>query len=56
MMDAEDILKQQLLDSLEENYFKGQRQTYINYSNRTMSWIIQHMYDYHETISPMDIE
>ena len=29
---------------------------YINYTNRTMAGLIQHLYDDHETISPMDIE
>ena len=41
---------------MEENYFKGKRQAYINYDNRTLAVLIQHLYDYHETISPMDIE
>ena len=56
MVNAEDILKQQLLESLEDMYFEGQRQSYINYANITLAGIIQHLYDYHETISPMDIE
>ena len=56
MLNAEDILKQQLLGSLEEKYFKGQRQAYKNYSNRTLVVLIQHLYDDHGTISPMDIE
>ena len=56
MVNAEDILKQQLLGSLEEKYFKGQRQAYINYANRTLVVLIQHLYDDHGTISPMDIE
>ena len=56
MVNAEDILKQQLLGSLEEKYFKGQRQAYINYSNRTLAGLIHHLYDAHGTISPMDIE
>ena len=56
MVNAEDILKQKLLGSLEENYFKGKRQAYINYANRTLAILIQHLYDDHETISPMDIE
>ena len=56
MVNAEDILKQQLLGSLEENYFKGQRQAYINYANHTLAVLIQHLYDDHGTISPMDIE
>ena len=56
MVNAEDILKQQLLGSLEENYFKGKRQAYINYANRTFAVLIQHLYDDHGTISPIDIE
>ena len=56
MVNAEDILKQQLLGSLEEKYLKGQRQAYINYTNCTLAVLIQHLYDYHGTISPMDIE
>ena len=49
-------MKQQLLGSLRENYFKGQRQAYINYANRTLVVLIQNLYDDHGTISPMDIE
>ena len=56
MVNAEDILKQKLLGSLEEKYFKGKRQAYINYDNRTLAVLIQHIYDDHGTISPMDIE
>ena len=56
MVNAEDILKQKLLGSLEEKYFKGQCQAYINYSNRALAVLIQHLYDYHGTISPMGIE
>ena len=56
MVNAEDILKQQLLGSLEENYFKGGIQTYINDANCTCVGLIQHLYDDHGTISPMDIE
>ena len=56
MVNVEDILKQQLLGSLEEKYFKGKIQAYINYSNRTLAVLIQHLYDDHGTISPMDIE
>ena len=56
MVNAEDILKQQLLGSLEEKYFKGQRQAYINYANRTLAVLIQHLYDDHDTISPIDID
>ena len=56
MINAEDILKQKLLGSLDEKYFTGQRQAYINYANRTLAVLIQHLYDDHGTISPMDIE
>ena len=56
MVNAEDILKQQLLGSLEEKYFKGQRQAYINYANLTLAVLIQHLYDDHGTTSPMGIE
>ena len=56
MVNAEDILKQQLLGSLEEKYFKGHHQAYINYANRTLGVLIQNLYDDHGTISPMDIE
>ena len=38
------------LGSLEDNYFKGQRQTYINYANRTLAVLIQHLDDDHGTI------
>ena len=56
MVNAEDILKQQFLGSLEEKYFKGQHQAYINYSNHTLAGLIQHLYDNHGIISSMDIE
>ena len=49
MENAEYILNQQLLGSLEEKYFKGQRQAYINYSNLTLALLIQHLYDDHLT-------
>ena len=55
MVNAEDILKQKLLGSLEDKYFKGQRQAYINYANRTLAVLVQHLYYDHGTISPMDI-
>ena len=38
------------------NYFKGQRQACINDANRTLALLIQHLYDDHGTISPMDME
>ena len=56
MINAKDILKQKILGSLEEKYFKGQSQANINYTNRTLSVLIQHLYDDHGTISPMNIE
>ena len=56
MVNAEDILKQQLLGSLEEKYFKGQHQDYIHYANPTLVGLIQHLYDDNGTISPMDTE
>ena len=56
MVNAEDILKQQLLGSLEEKYFKGQRKACINYANRTLLVLIQNLYDDHGTISPIYIE
>ena len=56
MVNAEDILKQQLLGSLEENYFKGESNACTNYAKHTLTGLIQHLYDEHVTISPMDIE
>ena len=56
MVNSEDIIKQQHLFSLDEKYFKGQLQAYINYTNLTLAGLIQNLYDDHGTISPMDIE
>ena len=56
MLNAEDILKQQLLESLDETYFKVKHQVYINYSNHTLEGLIQNLYDDHETVSHMDID
>ena len=56
IVNAEDILKQKNLRTLEEKYFKGQCQAYINYANRTLVVLVQHLYDDPGTISPMDIE
>ena len=56
MVNVEDILNQNLLGSLEEKYFKAKRQAYINYANRTLVGLIQHLYDDHGTISPINIE
>ena len=53
MVNLEDILKQQLLESLDKEYFKGQRQAYINCAKRTLSGLIQNLYDDHRTILPM---
>ena len=55
MVNLEDILNQKLLESLDENYFKGQRQAYIKYTKHTLAGIIQNLYNNHGTISPMDI-
>ena len=56
MVNVEDILKQQILESLDEKYFNGKRQAYINYAGRTMSGIIHNLYGDHGKISPMEIE
>ena len=56
MVNTEDILKQHLIESLYVNYFKGQCQSYINYSNQTLVGLIHHLYDDHSTITPMDKE
>ena len=56
MVNVEDIMKHKLLGALEEKYFKGQRHAYINYTNCTLAVLIQHLYDYYGTISPMEIE
>ena len=56
IVNAEDILKRQLLGPLEEKYFNGKRQVYTNYVNRILAVLIQHLYDDHGTISPMYIE
>ena len=56
IMNAEDILKQKILESMDEKYFKGQQQLYINYAKLTLEGIIQHMYADHGTILPMEIE
>ena len=55
MVNAEETLKQQLLESLDYNYFKGQRQAYIKYANHKIAGHIQKIYNDHGTISPMDI-
>ena len=41
---------------MEEKYFKEQRQAYINCANHTLAGLIENLYDYHGTISPMNIE
>ena len=56
MVNVDDILKQQLLESLDEKYFNGQRQAYINCSSHTLSDLMQHLNYDHGTISPIDIE
>ena len=55
MVNAENILKQRLTDSLDKKYFKGKRQVYINYANRTLEGIIHQLYDDNGKISPMDM-
>ena len=55
MVNAEDIMKQKILGSLEEKYFKEKLQAYISYSKRTLAGLVQHFYDDNGTISPMDI-
>ena len=56
MVNTEDILKYQILEYLDEKYFKGQCQSYINYTNCTLEGLTQKVYDDHGKISPMDIE
>ena len=56
MVNAEEVLKQKILDSHEEKHFKRQHQDCISYANRTLSDIIQHLYEYHVKISTIDIE
>ena len=56
MVNSEYILKQQLLESLDSKYFKGQLHAYIKYAIRKLTGLIQHLYDDHGTISTMDIE
>ena len=56
MVNAEDILKQKILESLDENYFKRQRQAYINYANHTLAGLIQNLYNDNWTISTIYIE
>ena len=48
--------EKQLLGSLEEKCFKEKCQAYTNYANRIVAVLIQHLYDDHGAISPMDIE
>ena len=56
MVNAEDILNQKFLLSLEENSSKQDLLANINYVNRTLAGLIQNLYDDHWIISPMDIE
>ena len=56
MVHSEDILNQQLLESLEEIYFKIKRQVYINYTNHILSVLVKHLYYYHGKILPIYIE
>ena len=48
--------KAEILESMDEKYFKGQQQLYVNYAKLTLEGIIQHMYADHGTILPMEIE
>ena len=50
MVNVEDIPKQKLLESLDKNYFKRQRQAYINYDDHKLAGIIQNLYNDHGTI------
>ena len=56
LVNMDEILKQQLLESLDEKYFKWQHQEYITYSNCTLTGLIQDLYDDHGEISLMNIE
>ena len=56
MVNADDIINHQLLDSIYKNDFKHQRQEYINYANHTLLVLIEDLYDDHRKISPIDIE
>ena len=56
IINTEDILKQQLLELLDEKYFKWHSKAYINYANHPLTGLIQNLYDDHGTISPMYIE
>ena len=44
MVNMEYILKQQLLESLNEKYFKGQHQAYTNDANCKLLGLIQNLY------------
>ena len=56
MISTEDILKQKFPHSLSDKYFNNQLQAYIHYTNRTLSDLIQQLYDEYGKISPMEIE
>ena len=56
MVNEEYILKQKILGSQEKKYFEGQHQAYITYSKIRLTGLIQYLYDYRGTISPMDTE
>ena len=51
-----EILKQKLLDLLDEKYFKRICWVYINYTNHPLTGLIQYLNDDDGTISIMDIE
>ena len=56
MVNAVDILKHKLVGSLEEKYFKGKFQSYINYPNCTLTGLVHNIYGDHEIISPIDMD
>ena len=56
MVNAEDTLKQKLIESLYVKYFKDQCQAYIKYANRTLTGLIQNLQYDHWTTSLMGID
>ena len=50
MVNSEDIMKKQLLESLDKKQFKGKNQAYNNYANHTLAGLIQKQYNDHGTI------
>ena len=41
---------------MDEKYFKGKCQSYINCANRTLAGLIQNLFGNHGTVSPVNIE